>query len=102
MLVRTSIQLYRDCLRLVQHIAGNSSKGQNIRRVLRMEFKKHKAVNDAEHIEALKANAVRGLSNYLMMEAASKDTRFQDKMRSFVSGQMADMKVDTGAVQTKP
>lgn len=74
---RSASQLYRDCLRLVRHIAGASAKGQNIRKVLGAEFRKNAHVTDPAKVESLKSNAVRGLANYLMIESSSKDPRLQ-------------------------
>jgi hypothetical protein len=48
---RTSTQLYRDCLRLIQHIAGNSAKGVQLRRVIGTEFRKNASVTDPAEIE---------------------------------------------------
>ncbi|KAG6611118.1 Complex 1 LYR protein [Phytophthora cinnamomi] len=77
---RTTIQLYRDCMRLAKHIGGNSKKGQAIKELVRREFEKGRSETDPEKIEALKANAVRGLSNYLMLANSSKDQRLHDAM----------------------
>jgi uncharacterized protein (UPF0147 family) len=80
---RKTHQLYRDCLRLIDHIAGKSVKGQNIRRIVRQEFRKNSHLTDLAHIESCKAMAIRGLSNYLMLESASKDTKFQQRVNKF-------------------
>ena len=74
-LSRTSLQLYRDCLRLIGHIApGTSSlKSQSLRRTVRTSFEKNRGLSDPSQIEGAKAGAVRGLANYMMFEAASKE-----------------------------
>ncbi|KAL7688239.1 putative complex 1 LYR protein [Plasmopara halstedii] len=77
---RSTKQLYRDCLRLAKHIGGNSKKGQAIKDLIRREFDKGRSEVDIEKIETLKANAVRGLSNYLMLANSSKDQRLRDAM----------------------
>ncbi|KAG7397489.1 hypothetical protein PHYBOEH_000641 [Phytophthora boehmeriae] len=77
---RTTIQLYRDCMRLAKHIGGSSKKGLAIKQLVRREFEKGRHETDPEKIEALKANAIRGLSNYLMLANSSKDQRLQDAM----------------------
>ena len=74
---RTTPQLYRDCLRLVQHIAGKSKKGQNLRSIVRAEFRKNMKQTDPAIIDNLKSNAIRGLANYLMIESTGKDKRLQ-------------------------
>ncbi|OQS03060.1 rab proteins geranylgeranyltransferase component A, partial [Thraustotheca clavata] len=55
------------CMRLAKHIGGNSRKGEAIRAMLRAEFRKSMHETDETVIENLKANAVRGLSNYLVL-----------------------------------
>jgi len=67
--VRTVGHLFRDCLRLVNHISGHSAKGANLRRIVGGEFRKNMKEEDPERIEALKGNAIRALSNYLMVRA---------------------------------
>jgi hypothetical protein len=68
---RTSIELYRDLLRLISHLApGTSPKSIALRTMIRSEFNKSRLLSpdspaDAVKIEALKANAVRALSNYI-------------------------------------
>ena len=72
---RTTIQLYRDCLRLVFHIAGRvradfdakvkldvtraslaqSTKGQQLRALLGNEFRKNADVTDPDQVEKLKS-----------------------------------------------
>ncbi len=44
MIQRTSTQLYRDCLRLVAHVAGRSKKGDALRAIVRGEFRKNAKV----------------------------------------------------------
>mmetsp|Transcript_34874 Transcript_34874/g.35520 ORF Transcript_34874/g.35520 Transcript_34874/m.35520 type:complete len:100 (+) Transcript_34874:178-477(+) len=86
--IRTSIHLYRDCLRLVQHMSGNSAKGKQLRTIVRNEFKKNMNVEDNTKIEFLKSNAVRALSNYLMLQSSTKDVKFQEKMAAFTTSEI--------------
>ena len=66
--------LFRDCLRLVNHVAGkNGAKSVNIKKIVGGEFRKNMQVTDAATIDALRGNAVRALSNYLMLSSMSKD-----------------------------
>jgi len=67
---KTTVQIYRDSLRLIKHIAGDSPKAQNIRNVVRQEFRRNANETNPETIENLKFNAVRGLSNYLVYQAS--------------------------------
>ena len=91
-MIRTTIKLYRDCFRLVNHIAGKSQKGQSLKKVVGGEFRKNRDVTDLEQVEALKGNAVRALANYLMMESATKDERFREKIGKFASNEAASIK----------
>ena len=74
---RTSIELYRDLLRLINHIApGSSPKSLALRSMIRSEFDKSRHLRpetDAAKIETLKANAVRALSNYMLYESGVQD-----------------------------
>jgi hypothetical protein len=90
--MKSSLHLYKDCLRLVKHIAGNSNKATNIKMIVKGEFKKNANVKDEAHAEALKSNAVRGLANYLMIESTSKDARFKKAANQFVQNEVDSMK----------
>lgn len=83
--VRTSPQLYRDCLRLAQHIAGKSKKGRSLKEIIRNEFRRNMHETDPHVIENLKSNAIRGLANYLMIESANKDKRLQSVAEDYTS-----------------
>eukprot|EP00941_MAST-03F_sp_MAST-3F-sp1_P001787 g1787.t1 len=73
-------KLYRDCLRLCFHIGGNSAKGQALKTTIRQEFRKNMNETDPTKIENLKLAAIRGLSNYLTLEAGAKDPRIAANM----------------------
>ena len=71
-------KLYRDCLRLIHHVApGASPKTMALKMTVRAEFKRNMTLRDDDAIEAAKANAVRALSNYLLARAAPKDVKLQ-------------------------
>lgn len=89
---KTTPQIYRDCLRLVKHISGKSKKSVAITRIVRNEFKKNAHLKDDEVIEKLKSNAIRGLSNYLMMESSAKDPRFQQQSKEFIKREVESIK----------
>ncbi len=91
-IVRSSPQLYRDCLRLIKHIAGRSKKGFSLQSIVRSEFIKNAKETDEIKIEQLKSNAVRGLANYLMIESASKDTRLQKFSSNYVQKEAESLK----------
>ena len=76
------IQLFRDCMRLVKHIApGSSPKGVALKTMVRAEFKKSMHEKDEAKIEALKAGAIRALSNYMLYESGAKDEKLQGAMK---------------------
>lgn len=78
---RTSIQLYRDLLRLLTHIApGSSPKSIALRTTVRAEFEKSRNEEDPTKIEALKANAVRALSNYMLYQGGVQDKKKGGKL----------------------
>lgn len=71
-------------MRLVRHIApGSSPKGFALRSMVRGEFSKHKDEKDEDKIEALKAGAIRALSNYMLYESGGKDQKLGKAMNSF-------------------
>ena len=66
--LRSTPEIYRDCLRLIRHCAGqNTTKSRLASQMVRQEFDRHANETDPEKVEELKFNAISGLSNYLMM-----------------------------------
>ena len=82
---RTVPQLFRDCLRLISHVAGKSKKADAIKKVVSNEFRKNKNVTDPALIDVMKSHAIRGLANYLMIESSQKDIRFKEKAADYTS-----------------
>jgi hypothetical protein len=91
MIQRDSVKLYRDCLRLVAHIAGNSKKGLKLKSIVRGEFKKNAKVQDPAVVEVLKSNAIKALANYLMLESSQKDARFKQVSNDFYKNESKDL-----------
>ena len=86
-------QLFRDCMRLVGHIApGNSPKGLALRAMVRTEFKKSMHEKDEAKIEVLKAGAIRALSNYMLYESGAKDEKLQGAMKRQSDNAVGDLK----------
>ncbi|KAL6770433.1 hypothetical protein ACKKBF_B31250 [Auxenochlorella protothecoides x Auxenochlorella symbiontica] len=76
----TVAKLYRDCLRMADWIATkNGSSGAGMREQIKQAFAKNKSLTDPVEIEAAKADARRGLSNLLFMEAQRMAKDQQDK-----------------------
>ena len=72
-------------MRLVRHIApGNSPKRHSLRIMVRTPFESNRHETDPEKMEAAKANAVRALSNYMLLESGSKDPRIKQAMKEQV------------------
>ena len=67
--LRTSKQLYRDLYRLIDHIAGDTTKGINLKNNLRMQFKLNMKLTDPEIIKIKKENGLRFITNYLVIES---------------------------------
>ena len=73
---KTSAQLYRDCLRLVRHIAGSSSpKAAQLTRIVGAQFRANAGVNEPTAIHSLKQQAERSLSSYLLYQRAKLDPK---------------------------
>ena len=84
---RTALELYRDCLRLVRHIApGYTPKAQALRQSVRSQFKDNRDETDPHKVEVYKANAVRALSNYMLFQSAQKDPQLQQAMKQGRNG----------------
>jgi hypothetical protein len=79
------LQLYRDCLRLIHHVAPGrtSAKSVALRKTVRNEFSKHREETKPEQIEAFKGNAIRALSNYLLAMQAPKDPKMASAMKDY-------------------
>jgi hypothetical protein len=60
--------------------------------MVRTQFEAHKNETDENKIEALQANAVRGLSNYMLFRSGSKDEKLQKAMSKFHKGAVEDAK----------
>ena len=87
--------MYRHCLRLVNHVGGNSAKGKQLRILVKKEFIKNKDVTDEAQLNALKNNATRALTNYLMMESSIKDEKLREKANAYKSEALNSMKNDS-------
>jgi len=96
-MTRTSVQLYRDCIRLIKHIApGHSPKSIALHKMVRTEFSKHKDVTDPATVEALKSGAVRALANYMLFESGAKDEKLGKAMGKFHDSNVRDAKKGVG------
>ena len=79
------LQLFRDCLRLVRHLApGHSPKATALRHTVRSQFQANQRLQDPVQIENAKANAIRALSNYMLYQSAQKDVHMHQAMKDQV------------------
>ena len=71
-------------MRLVRYVApGESTKATALRTIVRNEFSKNRNVQDSNQLEALRANAIRALSNYLLFQSARTDPKVKQAVDSF-------------------
>jgi hypothetical protein len=85
---RTTRQLYRDCLRLVRHMAPGifqetNRKATALRTMVRSEFKKNQHITNHDEIEVYKANAIRALSNYYVLKSVQKDPKIEHAANNY-------------------
>lgn len=72
-----------------------SPKGSQIRLIIKKEFLKNKNEIDPIRIESLKGNAIRALTNYLMMESSLKDNKFKQHMKNLNTKEVEYLKNHT-------
>ena len=78
-------KLFRDCIRLVQHIAPGSTSGKSnaLRNTVRNEFRKNRMLQTEDEIIIAKAAAIRALSNYMLTNSARKDPKLHIAMKEY-------------------
>lgn len=64
---RTTLTLYRDCLRAARHFAARTPKEQRIRSMIRSEFERNRDVISFDEVKHLREQAITGLQNYVFM-----------------------------------
>lgn len=89
---KTTVHLFRDCLRLAHYIASNSPKGHLLKATIRSSFKRHKNETDPVVIESLKGNAVRALANYLMVESGLRDSKLKKSLDAYSESEAESVK----------
>ncbi len=65
---RTTIAMYRDCLKTVKHMTADPRAQVNIARHFRMEFEKQKLVSDKNKHQEFREGITRLLSNYILYD----------------------------------
>jgi len=66
---KTTIEIYRDCLRLAKYVGSKNGQTKNIVLNVRKQFKTNMYEDDPEKIESFRKAAVRGLSNAYLYES---------------------------------
>lgn len=69
-----------------------SPKGIQLRKIVKNEFAKNRDVNEEQKLTTLKGNAIRALTNYLMLESSNKDKKFQEKITKFKNSEFDSIK----------
>jgi hypothetical protein len=83
---RSSVQVYRDCLRLVKHMAGGTSpKARMLRAVVREQFEASRRESRPDVLRSLRGNAERVLSQYLFYERSRTDVRFRKQLEEHLA-----------------
>ena len=59
--------------------------------MIRSEFNKNRNEKDEAKIEVMKSSAIRGLSNYMLYESGSKDSKLGKAMNKFNSDSKKDL-----------
>ncbi|KAL3139781.1 hypothetical protein ABBQ38_004083 [Trebouxia sp. C0009 RCD-2024] len=65
----TVTKLYRDCLRLADYVGTKGGNTAVIKKQVQQQFKRNASETDPTKIAEQKDAAIRGLSNYMFMEA---------------------------------
>ncbi|KAA0160354.1 hypothetical protein FNF31_04371 [Cafeteria roenbergensis] len=74
---RTNLQIYRDTLRLIKHIAGaRSAKATALKALAAKQFRENASLRDPDAIAEARNRAEVMLSNYVLYEQSRKDSRF--------------------------
>ena len=64
---KSTREIFRVCLRLIPKMMSEPNKIIAVRKLVKHEFNKNKFEKDQEKIESLRYNAIRGISNYLLL-----------------------------------
>lgn len=70
---KTATQLFRDLMRLAEHVGGRGVRGDKIKTMVRAEFRKHSGEKDPEKVEQLLGTARSALTNYLVMDNLARE-----------------------------
>ena len=68
---KSTLEIFRDCLKLASYMSDNSAKIAGIRMMVRGQFKANQHVTDPEQIDKLRFDAIKGVSNFTIMSIKS-------------------------------
>lgn len=95
-------QLYRDCLRLIRHVAPGgpfrNAKARALQETVKAQFAQHRNETDPDKILTYKADAVRALSNYLLATSIKNDPKVRAAAQDFQKRSVQEAKQE----QRKP
>jgi len=83
---RTTLELYRDCMRLANHVGKDNGPGgiRAIKAQVRSQFKKNLYETDQKKIEEQREAAVRALTNYFVYYA--QQLTKEEQLKRGISG----------------
>ncbi len=64
---KSTLEIFRDCLRLIPKMVHEPNKVLAVRKLVKNEFLRNSKEKDPEKIQSLRYNAIRGISNYLLI-----------------------------------
>lgn len=79
---KSTLEIFRDCLRLIPKMVHEPNKVRAVRALVKKEFHKNRLETDPEKIEALRFNAIRGISNYLLLTVRAEYEKNPDLFKN--------------------
>ncbi|GAM27734.1 hypothetical protein SAMD00019534_109100 [Acytostelium subglobosum LB1] len=81
---KSTVHIYRDCLRLARYIGEMNGFTKNIHLHIARSFREHKNEADQEKIEEYKTDATRFITNFMQHEAERLARQENDKKQKIV------------------
>lgn len=100
---KSTLEIFRDCLRLVPKMVQEPKKVVAVRRLVKLEFSKNRHEKNPEKIQQLRFNAIRGISNYLLLTVKEEYQKNPNNSQFFdESDDDADISQETQLQELKP
>jgi hypothetical protein len=97
---KTTRGIYRDCMRLVEHVAARTVKADKIKYMVRASFRTNMGEKDPDKVEQLRANAVQALSTYLTHHGITRLKREEREETAATNDAVHEAQVETRAQRT--